>query len=366
MVEIKIYLDRIASNLEKVKMLSKANNTELVVVTKCFHSSSNIVELLYKHGIETIADTHLESFELLNKFFDKHIKKMLFIVPPSMISERMSVIDYFYTAELKIIKMLSNLNLETKPNIIIPVELGDMREGLIPEEVIPFIKEALDYRGVNISGIAVNFGCLRGILPNESKLEQLANIKREVKRKLGYKLNIVSIGGTVVYDFLKAKILPPEINQIRIGEAIFFGYNMSMRKKIDELRQDAFIFSSEIIEIKEKRTEINGELGYNAFGERMFYERPTGTRIQAILNFGELTAPPSGLITLDDNIRVIGATHDHTVVDITDSDTNWKVGDFMRFSGDYNNIAHILMAPYVRKLYVRESMNTYSICNNIY
>lgn len=359
MIEIKIYLDKIASNLEKIKMLCSKNDVELVAVTKCFHSNSNIVKLLSKHGIDTIADTHLESFEELEKSYHNNMKKMLFIVPISMISNRMQLIDYFYTAELKIVEKLNNVRWNKKPNIIIPVELGDMREGLMADEVLPFVKKTMnDYKNIHISGIAVNFGCLRGMLPDEQKLEQLANISREAKRKLSYTFEVVSIGGTVVYDLLKEGKIPPEINQVRMGEAIFFGYNMSMRKKIEELRQDAFIFSSEIIEIKEKSTEINGKLGYNAFGEKLLYSKPTEKRVQAILNFGELTAPPSGLIPLDDKIKVIGATHDHTVVDITESMTNWEIGDSMRFSGDYNNIAHILMAHFVKKSYLEESKNS--------
>lgn len=349
MVQLNIYLNKIIDNYKYILNLCNNRQLKLTTVTKCVQSQSEFVREFYRNGAEGIADVHIEN---LIQCGCRNLEKSLLLVAKSSITPHLKNIDYLYVSEFEILELISQLYNQMN-KIIIPVDLGDLREGLPPEHLLTFVKEAVKLDNISIEGISVNFGCLRGLLPTEKNLSLLVDLYYKIKKQIGLELKYVSVGGTIIYDFIKDMRLPTEINHVRIGEAIFFGYNMSYKKIIPELNQDTFILKSEIIEIKEKNTEYGNVFGYNAFG-KISSKESKGIRKRAVLNFGELTSPIFGLVPLLKGIEVIGSTHDHTVIDITNCEKDLKIGDYIEFHGGYNSISHLMVTafPYVKKVLI--------------
>ncbi len=356
---LNIFLPKISNNLNIVKEICDKQKKELVVVTKSVQSNQKIIDFLYNREIKIIADVYKDNLEKV----DNKLNKMLFVIPVSSINMSLEKYEYVYATEMELIKRISELPTKKPQKVLIPVEIGDLREGIMPDNVISFIKQAMKYKGVKISGLTVNFGCMRGLLPDEKKITKLVNIYNNVQYELNIKLDVLSVGGSVIYPMLRDCSLPQEINQVRLGEAIFFGREPGEDMNIEGMYQDSFVFSAEIMEIKNKDTNIGGTFGYNAFGERIEHEGQ-GIRKRALLNFGELITTIDGLTPVDEGIEIIGCTHDHSIIDITESNEDWRVGDTVDFYANYNATSHLMLSDRVEKRYkVLDSRNVspYSI-----
>lgn len=344
MAILKIKMDNILDNFIKVKEVCDGLNIELVTVTKVCLSDRRIVEILMEEGANYVADSYVENLCGL----PGELKKMLFTPPLSTIKQEKDCCDLFYLSDLEAIEAVAENRHISKKNILLPLELGDMREGLLEEQVIPFLRKALKIKGINIVGVGANLGCLIGKLPDQKVMDRLEELILKVKRELGFEFHTVSLGGTLLFDMMVNSELYKGINQLRIGEAIFFGHNMSYNKDIPNLSQDTFIFSGEILEINEKNTDHVDNAGYNALG----LKTPVvarGVRRFAVLDFGKLAAPLYGLSPLDPNITPFGCSHNHTVIDITDAEGSYRSGDYVDFRANYNSAAYAMIAPFVKK-----------------
>ncbi|OHD24605.1 MAG: hypothetical protein A2086_11495 [Spirochaetes bacterium GWD1_27_9] len=347
MAVLKIDTNKIVENFNKIQKLSKQKNLELVAVTKLFLSENKIVDLLIKNGASVIGDCYYENL----KKIPQNVKRMLLMTRLSDIKKDFSCCDIAFLSELKMIEEISKLKNSNKIDIILAIDLGDLREGILPKNLINFMEKALKFKNINIIGIGANLGCLIGKLWDDKMADILLEASNSVKNKLKFEFQKISVGGTVVYDNIFKNDIPKEINQVRIGEAIFFGYNMSLQKKIDGLNQNPFVISGEILEIIEKDSSLPDNLGFTAFGKK---SEPCklGLRKRAILDFGELVAPISTINPCDEKIKIMGATHNHIVIDITDDEANFGIGDFVDFHSNYNGIAYTMLSPFVKRIYI--------------
>ncbi len=119
---------------------------------------------------------------------------------------------------------------------------------------------------------------------------------------------------------------------------------------------DAFKLSGEILEIREKKLNRRGNFGYNAFGEEISNIEP-GFHKRAVLDFGELGAPVKGMTPKDSDVKIIGSTHDYTVVDISESKQKYYVGGSIDFILKYNSAAHAFISPQIKKRFNRTIKN---------
>ncbi len=340
---LKINLGNITQNYDKVKKESVENKCELITITKLFDSKSHIMEALISNGLDKAGDCFKENLSTL----PNNVKTLLLLTRLSDVKSGLINCDSILTSDLKILEAISEIKNSKKIEIILSLELGDLRDGINPKDLVSFMRKASRIRNINLTGIGTNLGCLAGKLPDEKTFEILLDSFYNVKKEVGFEFQKISVGGTVFYDFIEQKRLPKEVNQLRIGEAIFFGYNMSYRKEIPSLSQNTFIFSAEIIEIYDKFVDFD-DLGYNAFGERIKPE-VTGLRKRAIADFGKLAASKKGLIPFDKNIFIDAQTHNHSVIDITESKREFKVGDFIDFKINYNSAATIFACRSIKK-----------------
>ena len=67
---------------------------------------------------------------------------------------------------------------------------------------------------------------------------------------------------------------------------------------------------------------------------------------------GEQDIDPIGLHPIDEKLEVLHASSDHTIVDITESDNDYKLGDIMKFKLSYGALLRAMTSPHVEKIYV--------------
>ena len=347
---IEINLAKIAHNTAKLVELYGSKHISLMGVTKTVCGAPQIATVLLDHGIQMLADSKLLN---LQKMRDAGIKANFVLLRSPALSEVEAVIthaDISINTELAVIRKLSEVALRknTVHKVILMIEMGDLREGILPENLDAFIQKVLNLDGINIVGIGANFACFGGVEPNEQKMKDLSILASEIETKFSLALCYISGGNSANYNWFMTTNDVGRVNNLRLGESIYLGRETLNRVAIPELYTDAFTFVTEVIELKVKPSVPYGEIGQNAFGIYPHFE-DRGQMTRAILGVGNQDVLVAGLQpTLD--IEIIGSSSDHTVIDAKEN--NLKVGDEVTFNLNYGALLSLMTSPYVYKKYI--------------
>jgi len=350
-----IYLNKITSNARHVVNLCESRNIEVLGVTKGFSANPWIVAAMIKGGIKGLADSRLENVASLRSLGYSEPVTLLRIPCLSDAEHVVKLTDYSLNSEQVVIEALSKAAQSQGKihNIIMMIDVGDRREGILPEDTLQTVKKIRMLEGVRLMGIGTNMGCYGGILPTLDNLHMLLDIKEEIENSLDMPVEIVSGGGTSSLKLVGDGSIPEGINQLRIGEGILLGTDTTHNSVIEQLAQDTFILRSEIVELKEKSSVPVGIAGLDAFGNQPHFE-DMGIRRRAIISLGRQDVNSDGIIPTDPAMTILGASSDHMLIDVTDSQQRLKVGDTISFRLNYQGLLHLSNSRYVAKNYIEK------------
>ncbi|WIV11222.1 ornithine racemase Orr [Proteiniborus sp. MB09-C3] len=350
---VEISLDKIRHNAEKLIALCNDSGINVAAVTKVFCGMPEIAKVLVESGASILADSRIENLKRMQSI---DIPKLLLRLPMiSQASEVVKFADISLNSELDTIKALSKKAIEKSivHNVILMIDLGDLREGIIDEkEIFQNVGEILKLEGINLIGIGTNLTCYGGVIPKQENLNHLINIKKEIEKKFSIRLEIVSGGNSSSLHLLQCgEGIPKGINQLRLGESIVLGRETAYGNRIQDTYEDCFTLITEIVEIKEKPSLPIGEIGMDAFGNKpVFQDR--GIRKRAICAIGKQDVSTDNIVPEDDKISILGGSSDHLIIDITDSSSSYKIGDRVSFKLSYGGILSTLTSEYVKKIFV--------------
>jgi predicted amino acid racemase len=347
-----IDLNKLSENARKTVEVCSEHGIEVLGVTKGFSAIPEIVQAMADGGIQKFADARLENVMLLRtKGFFQHIT--LLRIP--MISQADEVVFYTNCSLNSEYKVIQRLNESAEKvgrihDIVLMIEVGDLREGLLPEEAKSVMRKIRDLRHIRVLGVGTNMGCYGGILPTEKNLNTLCQVAQELQTIAGSPFEVVSGGGTSSLMLAASGKLPKGINQLRVGEGILRGTATTHARDLPWLNQDAFVRHAEIIEGKNKPSVPFGEKGADAFGNVPSFE-DNGIRRRAIVALGQQDVALNGITPYDSGIRILGASSDHMILDIEDAARTYKVGDQVDFRLHYQGLLTLCSSKYVRKVY---------------
>ena len=346
--KIVVDLKKVEQNTKIVADVCAEKNVDIMGVTKVFCGAVEIAEAEMKGGIKYFADSRIEN---LMKLKDFDLPKVLLRLPMiSQVDEVVQYADISLNSELKTIEALNIAAMAKKKihKIILMIDLGDLREGILPAQFDETVQAILKMNNIMLHGIGVNLTCYGGVVPNEDNLGQLSVFAKHVKDEYKHHLEIVSGGNSSSYYLLPQDRLPEGINNLRMGEILVLGRETAYGELVEGMHDDAFIFEAEIIELKEKDTVPTGEIGMDAFGNKpTFVDK--GKRMRAILAVGRQDVDPTSLIPLDERMDYFGSSSDHMMWDVTDCD--YKVGNIVRFKLEYGSILSLFTSQYIEKEY---------------
>lgn len=349
---IEIDIDKLTHNTKTIVNLCHKKDIKVAGVTKVFCADPNIVKAYISGGIDYLADSRIEN---LIKMRDFTLPKILLRIP--MLSEVEDVVDYSdisLNSEIKTVKALSNMAMKKNKihNIILMVDLGDLREGYFnKEELYKSVERILELPGINLKGLGTNLSCYGGVIPEEENLKKLVKITDNIENKYNIKLNIVSGGNSSSLHLLYKNSMPEGINNLRLGESLVLGRETAYGRKIENTYGDAFKLIVEAIEIKEKPSVPIGNIGMDAFGNTPNFE-DRGIRKRMICAIGRQDVDLDEIVPEDKDISILGGSSDHLLLDITDSKIEYTVGDKVSFNMSYGSILSTMTSPYVKKVYI--------------
>ncbi len=228
------------------------------------------------------------------------------------------------------------------------VEMGDRREGVLPEQLHDKVEKILALSNIELIGIGANFACFGGIKPNQEKMNHLSLLADTIELQFNVELSVVSGGNSANFIWFQEGGRPGRVNNVRLGESIFLGVETLYRHPIKGLYQDAFKIVAEVIEVKQKPSLPNGEMALNAFGETPHFE-DRGTIPRAILGLGREDVAIDGL-TPQIDVDILGGSSDHMILDAKQSAL--VVGDRVAFSPNYSALLSAMTSPFVGKKFI--------------
>lgn len=344
---IEIDLGKVAHNAITLKKLYRAKGIDIIGVTKAVCGDPDIAHTLVKCGINILADSRISNIKRMRNAGVQALFVLLRTPSLSQAEEVIKYTDISLNTELSVIKRLSKFAVENKSThkIILMLELGDLREGLMPLDLDGIIKQVLELKGIELVGLGTNLACFGGIAPDDEKMKSLSAIAKNVDEKFGLKLEYISGGNSANYNWFMSTNDVGGINNLRLGESIYLGCETLHRKPIPGLFTDAFTLFAEVIESKIKPSLPFGKIAQDAFGNAPEFQ-DRGQINRAILNVGLQDVQVLGL-TPRSNIDILGASSDHIIVNTRKLEL--KVGNELEFDLNYSALLSAMTSPYVIK-----------------
>ena len=324
----------------------------LTGVTKVALGSSEIARTMLAAGVHSIGDSRIENIEKMRQAGINATFMLLRTPLMSQIDRVVAHADISLNSELEVIEKLSEVAQKQNKShrIVLMVELGDLREGMAPDEMAAAVRRSIDLPNIVIAGIGTNLACFGGVKPNLEKMKQLSDLAHSLEQEFRISLELVSGGNSANFDWLRHCSSPGKVNHLRIGEAIILGCETLQRKPIEGLHTDATTLVAEVIESKVKPSVPAGEICQNAFGTKPVFE-DRGMIHHAILGRGRQDVLVSGLVPLTNDVVILGSSSDHIIVESRRG--RLSIGEQLRFHLDYGALLAAMTSPYDEKVFLQ-------------
>ena len=346
---LEIDLEKIQHNALVLVERLAARNISVTGVTKATLGSPEIARALLRSGVKTLGDSRIENIESMRR---ARIPGSMTLLRSPMIGQVDRVVthaDVSFNTELDVISKLSSAARKIKRThgIVLMVELGDLREGILPGDLEATARQALRFPNIALKGIGTNLACRCGVSPNAMKMAELSTLADSLEASLGIDLEIVSGGNSANLEWASSDADTGRINDLRLGESILLGREPLHRQPIDGLNTDAVTLVAEVIESKGKPSKPWGVIAQNAFGEKLAVT-DQGDICQTILAVGHQDTDPGDLYP-PPGIEVLGASSDHLVVNSGSS--RLPVGTEIPFQLGYRALVRSMTSPFVAKFF---------------
>ena len=358
MAYIRLDLNKLNHNFDYLNALFEQNRIQWSVVTKLLCGNIEYLKELLAFDINQICDSRVTNLKRIKEI--RPDIETIYIKPPAKRSVR-SIIKYAdisVNTEIETIKLLSEeaASQNKTHKIIIMIELGELREGIMRDDLMSFYSTVFNYPNIKVIGIGANLSCLYGVLPNHDKLIQLSLYEQLIEAKFDKHIQYVSGGSSVTIPLILQNLLPKGINHFRVGETLFMGTDAYNHVPLEHMETDVFTLYSEIIEMIEKPQVPDGEMGTNMEGHTTEFDAGLigTTSFRAILDMGLLDVDIEHLFPTDPAIEIVGASSDMIVIDLKENPKNYKASDLIEFKMDYMGILRVLNSKYIEKRVCRQ------------
>jgi predicted amino acid racemase len=356
MAYLTLHREKLRQNFEFLKGMFERHEVSWGVVSKLLCGNRKFLGELINLGVHEIHDSRISNLAKI-KEIDSGVQTV-YIKPVSKrnVAKMVKFADVSLNSELNTIRWISEeAERQGKTHkIIIMVETGDLREGVMGDHLIDFYAQIFDLPNIEVIGLGTNLNCLNGVMPSTDKLIQLSLYKQIIELKFNKTIPWVSAGTSVTIPLMLHKQLPKGVNHFRVGETLYFGVDLFEERVIDGMHGDVFDLYAEIIEMQEKPMLPTGVLAANPQGEMADIDESLYGRssFRAILDIGLLDVDPKYLIPEDGEFEILGASSDMLILNLGQNPKRYQVGDTVKFGLKYMGALSILNSSYVDKVVI--------------
>lgn len=350
---LEIDLDKIHHNASALVTRLADRGISVTGVTKASLGSPEIASALLRAGVKTLGDSRIENLEGMRR---AGVSAPMALLRTPMLSQVVKVVahaDVSFNTELDVIHQLSLAAQQAGRNhgIVLMVELGDLREGILPKDLLRTARGVLRFPNVTLRGVGVNLACRSGVSPDAGNMAELTSLAEAIEAALDVELDIVSGGNSANLNWAWNSQDFGRVNDLRLGESILLGREALHREPIDGLYTDAIKLVAEVIESKTKPSLPRGKIAQTAFGKEIT-AIDRGDICQTILAIGRQDTDPLGLLP-PPGITVLEASSDHLITD--SGSCRLAIGTEIPFQLNYSALLRAMTSPFVTKIMVAQS-----------
>ena len=353
MAYVKLYRSELQHNFEFLDSLFKKNGIKWGITSKLLCGNRDFLEEVINLGIGEVHDSRISNLRRIKEIDPDTMTIYIKPPPKDIIPDVVKYADVSLNTELSTLYELSDeaQRQDKTHKVIIMIEMGDLREGVMREDLINFYEKVFKLPGIEVIGLGTNLNCMHGVMPDGDKLIQLALYKQIIELRFKKEIPLVSGGTTVTIPLLMRDQLPDGVNHFRIGEALFFGKDLFTDGLIEGMSDQVMELYTQVIEISEKPVVPTGELGMNPQGKQTKVSQDDfgKTSYRAIIDIGVLDIQPDYLIPVNENIKILDASSDMLILDVGTNEKGYKVGDEIRFKLKYMGALGLMSSDYIQK-----------------
>ena len=323
-------------------------------VTKAALGSPELAGVMLRAGVTVLGDSRIENIETMRR---AGISAPMTLVRSPMLSQVKRVVtnaDVSFNTEVDVIRSLSLAAQEARVThgVVLMIELGDLREGIMPDDLISIAQKTLRYPNITLAGIGTNLACRSGVSPDDTNMAELSALAESIEAKCDSTIEIVSGGNSANLNWALNGGETGRINNLRLGESILLGLDPLNRQPIEGLHTDAIALIAEVIESKAKPSRPWGEIAEAAFGNAPQHETSQSglskSISQTILAIGHQDTDPTGL-QLDRGVSILGASSDHLILDT--GRFALRPGSEMTTRPNYSALVRAMASPFVTQVW---------------
>ena len=344
---LEVDLDKIHHNTQTlVRRLSRVG-ISVTGISKATLGSPEIANAMLRAGVTSIGDSRIENIGMMRK---SKVSANILLTRSPMLSQVVKVVeiaDISLNTELDVISRLSlaALNAGRTHGVILMVELGDLREGIMPADLEHIVRRTLCFSNITLEGIGTNLACRSGVIPDAENMAELSSLAVATEAKFGIQMNVISGGNSANLSWALGGVGIGRINNLRLGESLLLGLDPLNRQPIEGLHTDAFTLVAEVIESGLKPSMPIGKTAQCAYGKTST-ANDRGYISQAILAIGLQDVDINGLVP-PAGIEILGASSDHLVVDCGTNPL--PIGSEVTFQVNYGALVDTMTSPFVTK-----------------
>ncbi|GJM09222.1 MAG: alanine racemase [Lysobacteraceae bacterium] len=341
-----IDLKKLADNARLLRSWYQSRGVAVVAVSKAVLGDPQLVSRWLAVGIETIADSRLSNIQRMRNA-GLQARWVLTRTQLSQVDTVVALADVSHNSDLTVLAALGQAarSQGVVHEVILMVETGDLREGVMLDDFPMFLARALEIQGIKLAGIGTNMGCVSGSAPSSRQMQALSELTVAMERRFRLSLGTVSGGSSSCHDWLMSATDRGRINQLRIGELLLLGREPMTQRQVEHLHGDVFTLQAEVIEVRDKPY----------FAERAQANGPTAPSLVHSQNRRAVLALGSQDVVVDAlrprcNQSVLGSSGDHLIVD--PAQTHLRVGELVDMDLDYAALLSLMTSPFVHKQYL--------------
>ncbi len=345
---IEVDLDKIQLNAQRLVCRLMPRGISVTGVTKAVCGLPDIANAMLQGGVVGLTDTRIANVERMRRAGVTCPISMLRTPMLSQIDRITKRCDASYNTEIAVIASLAEAAQRQNEvhNIILMVEMGDMRDGIAPDDLDTIAREVIKMPGVALKGIGANYACLNGMVPDDSTMADFSMLANGIEGACGPFIETVSGGNSANLSWAMSSQKPGRINDLRLGEAILLGTDPISGQQIGGLYRDAFTLIAEVIEAKSKPEPPPALIAETATSSLRLVPDCCNKK-RSILAIGHQDIDISGLV-FPPGVSLIGATSDHLVVETYDH--KLQVGSEVSFQLNYSALMRSMSAPGIEKV----------------
>lgn len=353
---LEIRLDHIQQNTSTLVTSLGRRGIGVTGVTKATLGAPEVAEAMIRGGVTGLGDSRIENIEALRRSGITTSMTLLRSPMLSQVDRVVAAADISLNTEIAVVAALGAAAAAQgrRHGIVLMVELGDLREGILPADLGTAVACTLATPNVGLRGLGTNLACQNGVTPDDRNMRELTALVQSVEGTFGVELDVVSGGNSATLGWASAASNVGRVDDLRLGEAILLGRDPLDRSPLSGLHTDAFTFVAEVIESNTKPSVATGTFGQTAFGAREAVA-DRGDRARVLLAVGRQDVDPAGLDP-PSGFTILGASSDHLVLEC---DTFLPgVGEEVRFRLGYGALLAAMTSPYVARTFIPRSSGT--------